>query len=118
MKIKFNIGLGNNPLTKYYSDGITPDNLQLDIFNLLMQYGYAEPYYKICDGLYNDQKEYTYVGILWLNDGLDIDAVTEDLCEAMTQECISYKSEDESKLIYNPLFDGEKYTFNEEYFIN
>jgi hypothetical protein len=117
MRIKFNIGLGNNPLTKFYSDGTTPDNLQLDIFKLLMQYGYADSYYKICDGIYNDQKEYTYVGNLWLNEGLDIDAVTEELCKAMTQECISYMAT-QSKLIYNPNFEGERYEFNEEFFIN
>lgn len=118
MRIKLNIGLGNNPLTKFYSDGTTPDNLQLDIFNLLMQYGYAEPYYKICEGLYNDQKEYTYVGDLWLNEGLDIDTVTEELCKVMTQECISYKGKEQAKLIYSSDFNGEKYTFNEDYFIN
>jgi hypothetical protein len=117
MKIKFNIGLGNNPLTKFYSDGTTPDNLQLDIFKLLMQYGYADPYYKICEGLYNGEPEYTYVGNLWLNEGLDIDAVTEALCSVMNQECISYMAT-QSKLIYNPNFEDERYTFNEDYFIN
>ncbi|NDB59543.1 hypothetical protein EB001_13995 [bacterium] len=117
MRIKFNIGLGNNPLTKFYSDGTTPDNLQLDIFKLLMQYGYAEPYYKICEGIYNDQKEYTYVGNLWLNKGLDVDDVTEALCLTMNQECISYMAT-QSRLVYNPNFEGERYEFNKEFFIN
>jgi hypothetical protein len=117
MRFLFNIGLGNNPLTKFYSDGVTPDKVQLDIFNLLMRFGYADAYYKICEGMYNGQKEYTYVGSLWLNEGLDIDAVTEALCSLMTQECISYVAK-QSKLIYNPNFEGERYTFNEDYFIN
>lgn len=116
MKILFNIGLGNNPLTKFDSDG-TPSSVQLKVFELIMQYGYAEPYYKISEGMYNGQKEYTYVGTLWLNEGLDIDVVTEELCIAMTQECISYTCKEQGKLIYNPSFEGERYEFNEQYFI-
>lgn len=117
MRFTLNIGLGNNPLTKLGQDG-TPSKTQAKIFNLLMNYGWADALFtNVVEGLYNGKPEYTYVVNFWA-DERKIDEVVKELCTILTQECIPYSSSKSSKLIYNDNYEGERFEFDPEFFIN
>ena len=45
-------------------------------------------------------------------------ALIEELCEIFTQEAIAVKSGHYGVLVYNQNFAGEKFTFDNQYFIN
>lgn len=49
---------------------------------------------------------------------LAISAILSMLCVILKQDAISFKLNGEGSLAFNPSYEGEKYTFNEEYFIN
>ena len=99
-----NIGLNNNPLNL--------ENVAklLNQFKLFGLYDYAEQI-----GQYEDVEEPTFVG--------ELDSITsnhvEALCEIMTQDCIAVYNHDTEvgELVYNPLYEGEKYEFNPKYFL-
>lgn len=100
-----NIGLNNNPLNL---DQIA------SLLNQAMALGLED--YKEKIGQYDGAEEPTFVGVLdYINKSL-----VEALCEIMTQECIAIFNHDtnEGKLIYDPLFNGEKYQFDEKYFLH
>lgn len=118
MRFTLNIGLENNPLTALGNDG-APLNTQVKIFKLLMSYGWADALStKVVEGLYNGKPEHTYVVDLWIDDEDKIDAIVKELCTILTQECIPYSSSKVSKLIYNDSYEGERFEFNPEFFIN
>lgn len=100
-----NIGLNNNPL-----------NLEqvAKLLNQFKIFGLEKYQEKI--GEYEGADEPTFVGVL---DYININFV-ETLCQIMTQECIAIFNHDtnEGELIYDPLFNGEKYTFDEKYFLH
>lgn len=100
-----NIGLNNNPL-----------NLEqvAKLLNQFKIFGLEKYQEKI--GEYEGAEEPTFVGVLdYINRNF-----VEALCEIMTQECIALfdHEKNEGKLIYSPLFNGEKYTFDPKYFLH
>lgn len=100
-----NIGLNNNPLKL---DQVAKLLNEFKIFGLEK---YQE---KIGD--YEGDVEPTFVGVLdYINKKF-----VEALCEIMTQECIAIFDHEanEGRLIYNPLFNGQKYQFDPNYFLH
>ena len=41
-----------------------------------------------------------------------------DLCSVFTQDCIAYKVDGVGELAFNKDYDGERYSFDPEFFIN
>ena len=100
-----NIGLNNNPLKL---DQVAKLLNEFKIFGLEK---YQE---KIGD--YEGDVEPTFVGVLdYINNKF-----VEALCEIMTQDCIAIYNHDTEvgELVYNPLYEGEKYDFDEKYFLH
>jgi hypothetical protein len=99
-----NIGLNNNPLTL---EEIAKLLNQFKLFGLT---DYAEKL-----GEYVGAEEPTFVG--------ELEVMTtnfaEALCEIMTQDCIAIYNHDweVGELVYNPLYEGEKYEFDPKYFL-
>lgn len=90
-----NIGLNNNPRT----------------INEII--AYIQPiHYRIDVGEYVGEVEPTLV-IAYDEDDIDI----EEMCVWMTQECIAAKVNGKGLMIFNPGYDGEKFEFNQDYFI-
>jgi hypothetical protein len=102
--ITINIGLNNNPLTL---EEIAKLLNQFKLFGLT---DYAEKL-----GEYVGAEEPTFVG--------ELEVMTtnfaEALCEIMTQDCIAIYNHDweVGELVYNPLYEGEKYEFDPKYFL-
>jgi hypothetical protein len=99
-----NIGLNNNPLTL---EEIAKLINQCKVFGLTK---YAEKL-----GEYDGADEPTFVG--------ELDVMTsnfaEAFCEIMTQDCIAFYNHDTEvgELVYNPLYEGDKYEFDPKYFL-
>lgn len=74
--------------------------------------------YNIKVGEYNGESERTLViqGKLKINDKEFIEVI-DYLNEYCTQECISYKLNNVGTLQYNKDFQGERYTFDNQFFI-
>jgi hypothetical protein len=102
--ITINIGLNNNPLNLEQVAKL------LNQFKLFGLNDYAEKL-----GEYVGADEPTFVG--------ELDFITanhvEALCEIMTQDCIAIYNHDTEvgELVYNPLYEGDKYTFDPKYFL-
>lgn len=99
-----NIGLNNNPLNL---DQVAKLLNQFKLFGL--------EDYQEKSGDYLGAEEPTFVG--------ELDSITsnhvEALCEIMTQDCIAIYNHDTEvgDLVYNPLYEGEKYEFDPKYFL-
>ena len=99
-----NIGLNNNPLTL---EEIAKLINQCKVFGLTK---YAEKL-----GEYDGADEPTFVGELEVMTSNFVEA----FCEIMTQDCIAFYNHDKEvgELVYNPLYEGEKYEFDMKYFL-
>ena len=99
-----NIGLNNNPL-----------NLEqiAKLLNQFMLFGLTDYAEQI--GQYVEAIEPTFVGELEVITANHVEA----LCEIMTQDCIAIYNHDLEigELVYNPLYEGEKYEFDMKYFL-
>ena len=109
IKIAFNIGLNNNA---YKVDGIktiVKEAFKTDVIHK----SFVET------GLYNGVKESTLVLSIWIkkHSKKEIDKIVSKMCIEFTQECIPYDTKEFSKLVYNPHYKGEKFEFNDAYFI-
>lgn len=103
--IKLNIGLENNPYE--FADVLTFVN-ELAILNSFRQEL----------GEYNGEPERTFVASLYSEHAEErILKRIELLTIAFTQDCIAVKINDVGYLVYNPEYKGEKFEFNNEYFI-
>lgn len=104
--IKLNIGLENNPYT--YQKVVE-----------LIDWTYGKS--KISrqqTGEYNGEPERTAVFLTESSYNVNkILRAVEVLTEIFTQECIAVKINDVGYLVYNPEYKGEKFEFNNEYFI-
>lgn len=112
-----NIGLNNNPLAeKNINGGIS--SVQETIFKLLkLAFPYVSEFYRIEIGEWDNDKEPTLV-IYVDADESTIDSKVQLLCDIMTQICIPYASDSKSNLVYQSFWNGEKFDFSNEYFIN
>lgn len=96
-----NIGLNNNPLN------------QNELFELLKNFGLNK--FQVQKGEYLGNEEPTLIA--------EIERIHKDqieaLCEICTQECIAIYDNNLhlGHLVYNPLFEGEKYQFDKQYFL-
>ena len=104
--IKLNIGLENNP----YSHREISSYLQLTCgIEILSREEVGE---------YNGESERTLVSLNHSHDDVEITLETVKLMtELFTQDCIAVKINDVGYLVYNPEYKGEKFEFNNEYFI-
>lgn len=103
--IKLNIGLENNPYE--FADVLTFVN-ELATLNSFRQES----------GEYNGEPERTFVASLYSKHTEErILKQIELLTIAFTQDCIAVKINDVGYLVYNPEYKGEKFEFNNEYFI-
>lgn len=100
-----NIGLNNNPLTL---DQVA------NLLNRFKVFGLEDYQEKL--GEYEDNEEPTFVGVLESITSNHVEA----LCEIMTQECIAVYNHDTKvgELVYSPLYEGDKYEFDEKYFLH
>lgn len=112
-----NIGLNNNPLVAKRNDG-APSIVQETILNLLkLAFPYASELYRIETGEWDNDKEPTLVAYVDAEEST-IDRKVQLLCDIMTQICIPYASDSKSNLVYQTDWNGEKFDFSNEYFIN
>ena len=105
--IKLNIGLENN----LYSFE--------EVHKIIPRYiSYLNYTYRQQTGEYNGEPERTFVASFehGASDKIILDIV-EYLTTIFTQDCIAVKINDVGHLVYNPEYTGEKFEFNNEYFI-
>jgi len=104
--VRLNIGLNNNPYDA------------VDIVSLLNFLKVEVDRADVVDGEYNGDCEPTLVvTALTHHHPILFDAIVESMTEDMTQECIAYKIGGKGVLKYTPSFDGERYEFDERYFL-
>ena len=106
-----NIGLENNPLTAYQIE-------QLINFTINSN---GRIYTRQTTGEYNSEAEHTLIVMIagTTFDRYYIQSFVQLLCTICTQECIPVHSPGYYReLIYNANFEGEKFTFDIQYFIN
>jgi hypothetical protein len=98
-----NIGLNNNPYDV------------VDIISLLNQlFGDTPIVFSIDDGIYNGAIEPTLA--IAYDDSID-NTTIETICLLLTQTCIAVKRDGIGELVYVPDYTGEKYIFDEQFFI-
>lgn len=112
-KFEINIGLLNNSKVKDVND----------ISELLRYFKNNDDIellaHRLDTGEYTGNTEPTLVGIVQFKAQTLPYLITciEDMCRHLTQECIPVSNEQFDLLIYKPSFEGERYKFNEQYFI-
>ena len=112
----FNIGLNNNPfsyetLAQFITNAIGRTNERVEI--------------QLHDGTYVGNDEPTAViRVIHKSEYQDsqwAEMMAQQLCITCTQECIPYRHSNDctmaEKLVYHPQFDGDKYDFDGQYFI-
>ena len=99
--VKLNIGLENNPFDfERVKTLFNPLSARIEV------------------GEYNGQVERTAVINALIDGSIETIFLLIDLLTiAFTQECIAVKIDDVGYLVYNPNFDGEKFEFDNQYFI-
>jgi hypothetical protein len=103
--IQLNIGLNNNPYSFEQCSRI---------LNLMFL---AES--RLDQSKWGEAVEPTVVSKITENwDLSDITTVVERLCVTLEQDAIAIKVNEVGYLVYNPSYVGERYSYNEEYFIN
>lgn len=105
--IKLNIGLENNPKT--ISELTDLLKIKWIVINNLA----------IKEGEFNGNPERTLVieGETKLKKEFILKMI-EHICKVATQESIAVKINGEGILVFNPEYKGERYEFNENFFIN
>jgi hypothetical protein len=105
-QVIFNIGLNNNTMGA--------DN----VVSTLFINKFALSKWAIKDGIYEDTVEPTVVAYGHTDLSTEqIISITQRMCVFMTQECIAVKIDGVGYLVYSPDFEGERYEFNEQYFL-
>jgi hypothetical protein len=101
-----NIGLENNPYTDKQITNIVKATLGDKITS------------KVVLGLYNGIQERTLVlGGITDRSLYDVNRFIDTLLTGCTQECIPYKYDSFKTLKYNDKYQGDRYQFDEAYFI-
>ena len=100
----FNIGLVNNPMD------------QAEIVTMLNLLAGDIPVHKyLAEGVYKSDVEPTLV-VVYDDENIG-DTELETLTQWMTQECIALKRNGVGRLIFNPNYTGDRFEFNDDYFI-
>lgn len=106
-KIILNIGLNNNPLSASQVAKVARERLGLDRATWATEVGEylqdAEPTIVL-----HGETSKAYDQIMYL---------AKELSEDLTQDCIAIKVDDQGHLVYPETFTGERYEFDENYFI-
>ena len=106
--IKLNIGLENNP--KSFTE-VSKNT------NWMLCFGLFESREEV--GEYEGKPERT--AVIKLTNDVDSESTVIEFVEYLTtifiQDCIAVKINDVGYLVYNPEYKGEKFEFNNEYFI-
>jgi hypothetical protein len=109
MEAVLNIGLNNNPKS--------PEGI-LEVIEALFSFTELSEH-RIEMGEFNGNPENTLIVELdsrlnaeWMRINIEI------LCEQLTQESIAVKFNGKGELVFNPAYKGERYEFNEDYFLN
>lgn len=111
MKVELNIGLGNNPFDASSAAMLTS--------NILSKHSATDIAFRESKGVYTGKDEDNIVMQFdWYGDKKSLTELLEALCVIMTQECIaSYvPSWEEGQLSFSPLYEGERYEFDMQYF--
>lgn len=104
--VRLNIGLNNNPYDA------------ADIVALLNFLRIEVDRADVVDGEYNGDCEPTLVvRALFSYHPIILGCIIESMTEDLTQECIAYKIGGKGVLKYNPSYHGDRYDFDEQYFI-
>lgn len=107
MLLILNIGLNNNP-----SSVQSVENICKEVF------GITKTQTKQVISTYNGEEEPTLVVQVPLSWNINVvEHVVEKLCEEFTQECIAMVYGGVKKLIFNPLYSGERFEFASEFFV-
>ncbi len=70
------------------------------------------------EGVYKGSGERTLIACFETTSSESLEKVLEYLCSDLKQECIAYKLNGVGAIAFNRNYEGEKFEFNEEYFIN
>lgn len=107
--VRLNIGLNNNPYGK--SIVVLTNELLGDLF-LDIDSAFVH------NGQWEGNDEPTLVITALTTDSFeDFEKYVEQLTQHFTQQAIAFKYGGKGVLTYNPSFTGERYEFNDEYFI-
>ena len=100
---RLNIGLNNNP---YGAEEV------INKLNGVM--GDIPITFSVEMGEYEGNEEPTVVAVYESYASIED---LERLCEEMTQECIAIKVNGVGSMVFNPGYNGERFEFNDQYFI-
>lgn len=107
-QIELNIGLNNNAMTV--------EQIKTHIVKL---FGSTKVDTMLADGTYIGNTEPTLVvRFKTLKPITSVVNLIEQLCTDLTQESIAFVSEDYKMLVFNKLYKGEVFDFDEKYFIS
>lgn len=99
--VKLNIGLENNPYD----------------FDFIQWIFGTSSTSRVQIGEYNGEPERTAVVLTKVENDFDVLEHVAKMARLFTQECIAVKIDDVGYLVYNPNFEGEKFEFDQKYFI-
>lgn len=107
MLLILNIGLNNNPMKPHLVENVCKE-----------VFGITKTQTKQVISTYNGTEEPTLIVQAVISWELSIvEHVVEKLCEEFTQECIAMVYGGVKKLIFNPLYKGERFKFADEFFV-
>ena len=112
MKTTYNIGLLNNPYVQDVNNTETIERFfsSMSVLGVFTRVRFGTGHW--------DGDEPTAILVIVSDDEFDAEGICKNLCKLMTQTAIAMRTDgDEGKLVYHPDHTGEKYEFDEKYFI-
>lgn len=101
--IELNIGLNNNPMSFAQVENFLKENYGANV----------QPQ----TGMYNNNPEPTVVARFDVPSDYDIYSAVQRMAAYYSQECIAMKADGNGWLIYDENYKGDKYEFDDEYFL-
>lgn len=111
IKIQFNLGMNNNPFT---SDSAA--SLIKATFPTIFNSTAVET--RMDASVFEGNYEPTLVGRFYVDDASEVRRLFQLMSELFTQQCIAVKIDDDGYLEYDRRWTGDRYEFDEQYFIN
>jgi len=108
MTFQVNIGIGNNTLSTDQLVDFFAEHKRFRLIAYTFQYG-----------LFQGESEETFVAVFEnsVSEGSTL-VEFELICDLLEQESIALRLEGGDVLAFNPNYKGEKYKFNDDFFIN